>query len=436
MNNIIKLNVPKTKPRILYGRYDRTKIETIGMLGYSIQVYHYLMQWITSDNPPEKMIYNNKLYYYVSKQKIADDCGLSEKMVRMALDKLAGVPPTILRPFISKYYDNQAHKLWISIEEIPSKWVLATIPMNSERLIWIENNLSQDYVNNCIESYNNNEEADMPALFEIESEVKVNPNAKKIVDNVLNSNADIFKTKIGNTKTYRNCCKIIQDIYSGLFLNPRVYNFSQIKNCKWFDVDNWKNKINQVKGDYDKVENLIMKSIKNFRLMFDNSYMPFKKDCLPDSFEKWLYDSVNENYPSYFIFSFNKPNTNGKQLSEIKADNIYKELPEKIQAIGNDILENNSIVNKSVFWANLRGLYGWCKWLFDCDINQNVGYWVSSPAEIITKFVDYCDANNVLMNEYTFNVQNSLNNNAPFAWFISNAINEHKLNKEILKSCA
>ena len=207
-------------------------------------------------------------------------------------------------------------------------------------------------------------------------------------------------------------------------------------NCKWFDVSDWKDKINQVKGDYDKIENLIIESVKNFRLMFDKKYMPFKKDCFPDSFEKWLYNSTNEIFASYFIFSLKKPNTNGKQLSEIKADNIYNGLPEKIQAIGNDICNNNAINNKSVFWANLRGLYGWCKWLLESDINQNIGYWVSSPAEIIIKFVDYCDANNVLMNEHTFNVQNSLNNNAPFAWFISNAINEHKLNKEILKSCA
>ena len=170
--------------------------------------------------------------------------------------------------------------------------------------------------------------------------------------------------------------------------------------------------------------------------MFDKNYMPFKKDCFPNSFEKWLYDAMNENFASYFIFSFKKPNTNGKQLSENKAEKIYNELPEKIQMIGDKICENNAISNKTVFWSNLKGLYGWCKWLLDSDINQNVDYWVSSPSEIITKFVDYCDANNVLMNEYTFNVGNSLNRNAPFAWFVTNAINEHKLNKEILKSCA
>ena len=431
----MKFNSKST--RVLYGRYDRDKIETIGMLGYSIQVYHYLMQWITSATPPESMIYNNKLYFYVSKQKIADDCGLSDKMVRMALDKLAGVPPTILRPFINKYYDNQTHKLWINIEEIPSKWVLATIPINADRFNWIESNLSQNFINSCIESYNKNQEANMPALFEMESEIKINPDAKRIVDNILNSNSDIFKTKIGNTKTYSNCCKIVQDIYNGFFLNPRIYNFSQIINCKWFNVDDWKTKINQVKGDYDKVENLIVNSIKNFRLMFDKKYMPFKKDCLPNSFEKWLYDSVNENYPSYFIFSLNKPNTNGKQLSEKKAERIYEKLPEKIQTIGNEIIENNLIANKSVFWENLKGLYGWCKWLYEeSDINQNLDYWVSSASEIITKFVDYCNTSNILMNEYTFNIRNSLNNNAPFAWFITDAINKHKLNKEILKSCA
>ena len=171
--------------------------------------------------------------------------------------------------------------------------------------------------------------------------------------------------------------------------------------------------------------------------MFDKKYMPFKKDCLPNSFEKWLYDSVNENYPSYFIFSLNKPNTNGKQLSEKKAERIYKKLPEKIQTIGNEIIENNLIANKSVFWENLKGLYGWCKWLYEeSDINQNLDYWVSSASEIITKFVDYCNTSNILMNEYTFNVQNALNNNAPFAWFITDAINKHKLNKKILKSCA
>jgi len=434
--NLMKFDSKST--RVLYGRYDRNKIETIGMLGYSIQVYHYLMQWITSANPPEKMIYNNKLYFYVSKQKIADDCGLSEKMVRMALDKLAGVPPTILRPFINKYYDNQAHKLWINIEEIPSKWVLATIPMNTDRFNWIDDNLSQNYINSCIESYNNDEEARMPSLFEIkECKKNYSDNADEIARKIITENSDIFRTKIGNTKTYTNCCRIIQDIYNGNILNPHIYKFSKLKECKWFNADGWKEKLNSVKNDYSKIEKLLIDAVKNYRLMFEKAYMPFRKDCLPDSFEKWLYDSNNDNFPSYFIFSFKKPNTNGKQLSEIKAEKIYNDLPEKIQMIGDEICENNAINNKSVFWENLRNLHGWCKWLYsESDINENLDYWVSSPSEIITKFVDYCEMNNISMNESTFNVSNSLNNNAPFAWFITDAINKHKLNKEILKSCA
>ena len=390
------------------------------------RIIAYLLMWIFSRKPPKSKTIDGENYYWLSLQKIADDCFMSYVQVQRSLYRLENKDKSINygnnEPFIYAkmiYSRSETNKLYIKL--------------NYKKIIEI---LDDNPVNEKLMSKINNREADMPALFEMESEIKVNENAKRIVDKVLILNPDIFKTRIGNTKTYTNCCKIVQDIYNGLFLNPRVYNFSKIQNCKWFNVNGWKEKINQVKGDYDKVENLIIESIKNFRLMFDKNYMPFKKDCFPSSFEKWLYDAMNENFASYFIFSFKKPNTNGKQLSENKAEKIYNELPEKIQMIGDKICENNAISNKTVFWANLKGLYGWCKWLLDSDINQNVDYWVSSPSEIITKFVDYCDANNVLMNEYTFNVGNSLNRNAPFAWFVSNAINEHKLNKEILKSCA
>ena len=385
-------------------------------------VLSYMLNWIFGKYPPESVELENQKYYWFSVQKIADDTNMSYAQVKRILSRLKNKDSSI-------NYNNQESLLESKIiySERNNK---AYFKLNYKMILEIlENNSTNKNIIAKIK------EVSMPALFEIENENKVNSNADKIAKKIITENSDIFKTKIGDTKTYANCCKIIQDIYNGNFLNPRIYKFSKL-NFKWFDGKGWKDKINSVKKDYGKVEKLLTDAVKNYRLMFDKNYMPFRKDCLPDSFEKWLYNSMNDEYASYFIFSLNKPNPNGKQLSEIKAEKIYNKLPETIQKIGNYVLDNSAINNKSVFWQNLRNLYGWCEWLFTSDINQNLDYWVTSPSEIITKFVDYCEDHNVVLNESTFNVRNSLNNNAPFAWFISEATIEHKLSKEILKSCA
>ena len=391
------------------------------------QILEYLLIWIFGKKPPKSIVINNQSYYWFSLQKIADDNYKSYFQVKTALRRLEGKDKSINysndEPFVYAqmiYSRTETNKLYLRL--------------NYKKIVEI----LDEEKNQKLISKIRNEEACMPALFDADIEKKkYSKNAQEIVCDIINNNSDLFKTKISKSKTFKKCCIAVQDIYDGRFTNQHLYDISKNINTNQFDYDGWKEKINSVKNNWLKIKELIKKAIGNYRLMFIKKNMPSNKKYLPDSLDKWFFDELNNNgYPSYFVFSLRKPKPQKVQYADNNAQEIFKELPTKIQDIGNEIINNYVINNDYTLWKNLKGMYGWCKWLIGSDINQNVGYWVSSPAEIITKFVDYCDANNILMNEYTFNVQNALNNNAPFAWFISNAINEHKLNKEILKSCA
>ena len=392
------------------------------------QILEYLLNWIFGKKSPKSMIIDGKIYYWFSLQKIADDNYKSYYQIKTALRRLEGKDKSINysnnEPFVYAqmvYSRTETNKLYLRF--------------NYSKIIEILDEEKNQKLISKIKS----EEACMPALFNMgfEEKEKYSENAKKIVCDIINNNSDLFKTKISKSKTFKKCCIAVQDIYDGRFTNQHLYDISKNINTNQFDYDGWKEKINSVKNNWLKIKELIKKAIGNYRLMFIKKNMPSNKKYLPDSLDKWFFDELNNNgYPSYFVFSLRKPKPQKVQYADNNAQEIFKGLPTKIQDIGNEIINNYVINNDYTLWKNLKGMYGWCKWLIGSDINQNVGYWVSSPAEIITKFVDYCDANNILMNEYTFNVQNALNNNTPFAWFISNAINEHKLNKEILKSCA
>ena len=390
------------------------------------QILEYLLKWIFGKKPPKSIDAENKTYYWFSLQKIADDLYKSYYQVKTALYRLENKDKSI-------YYGNNEPLVYSKMIHSRTETNKIYLSLNYAKImeILIDNPNNHKLVYEIM-----NKEADMPALFEFEKK-NYSKDAEKIVMNILNKNQDIFKTKISKTKTYDRCCKIIQDIFDGNFTNPHIYNISKNMRTSQFDFDGWKNKINSIKNDWVQIQAIMDKAISNYRMMFDKQNMPSNKNYLPDKLDKWLYDELNDKgYPSYFVLSLKKPKSQKMQYSDNEAEKIFESLPTKIQDVGNNIIDYGNILNDYVLWKNLKGMFDWCNLLFDSNINQNVGYWVNSPAEIITKFVDYCNSRCVLMNERTFDVNYSLNHSTPFAWFITDAINTHKLNQKILKFCA
>jgi hypothetical protein len=384
----------------------------------------YLINWIISDNPPKIIRFDKCLYFWVSLKKLSDDLDLSKKIVRNSLYRLENKDKNI------NYNEN---------EPVLFSKVVYEKERQTKLYLTFNYNIIENMFENGEEIMNlvsKKMEVDMPALFDMKDieKKKYSENAEKIVRDILSNNSDLFKTRICKSKTFDKCCVAVQDIYNGQFTNPHIYDISRSINTNQFDYEGWREKVNSVKNDWTKVKELLEKAIGNYRLMFDRKNMPSNKKYLPDSLDKWFYDELNDGYPSYFVFSLRKPKPQKIQYADNNADKIFDELPARVQDIGNEIVNDCIIGNDYILWKNLKEMYGWCRNVFGND--NNIGYWVSSPSEIISKFVDYCDINNVQMNEFTFDVQNALRNNAPFAWFISDAVNKHKLNKKILKPCA
>jgi hypothetical protein len=371
------------------------------------RVLKYILTWIQSSKPPKTKIIDNNIYYWFSLQKIAEDLMLSYYQVKTTLYRLENKDKKIdyadAEPFIYSqmvYSRSETNKLYLRL--------------NLRKVQELFGKAREDEM--------------VEPLFEVEeSKPKVNEMADKIARKILEKNSDIFKTKSGNTKTYYNCCKIITDIYSGNFTNPRIYNLSKINDCKWFDTDGWKSKLKEVKCDWGKVRKLFLDSVDNYRQMFDKNNMPQKKDRLPDSLEKWLYDSFNDLYPSYFVFSFNPPNITQKQYGENRADTIFKLLPRKMQEAGNILVETlPKGTYPSVLWNNILNMYCWAKYLVEADNNSM--YWLNDSSDILNKFITYCNDKDIEINLSTINIERAVECNSPWVWFVREASIKHGLN--------
>lgn len=393
--------------------------------GNHYRIIAYLLNWIASKNSPISKVIDGDVYYWFSFQKIADDLMLSYTQVKRAMRRLRGCDSSIgygaEKPFLYgiMVYSKTDNREFFKFDVDQLKKILEDTPFNKRVL----SKLGADVAGST--------------LFDVGGDsVKkgYSAEAEGLVSRFLLVHAGIFGTRIGKTKTFERCCRIVQDIYNGAMLNPRIYSLSAVNRCRQFDVDGWREKLASVKGNWEKVEKLLSQSAENFRKMHEAMYMPTNKSWLPKGFDKWLYDADNFDFPSYFIFSFNAPAIPKEQFRENCADKIFEALPKSVRRLGNQIVGEYDINNNYVFWKNLRDLYGWCdKVCSDDALNHNMTYWVGSPSEIIKEFISYCEENGIDMNESTVCVKTAFERNSPFKWFVKDAVKEHKLDDRILE---
>ena len=106
----------------------------------------------------------------------------------------------------------------------------------------------------------------------------INKDASEIVAYIL-SKYDCFNTTI-NAKnlTYKKCCDYVTALYNGTFTNNRFFQFAVSENY----AKNWKETIDGVKDDWEKVKNLLDETVKNYS---ENSKYAEKKT----SFEYFIF---------------------------------------------------------------------------------------------------------------------------------------------------
>ena len=403
-----------------------------------ILILCYLYNWVAGANSPKlKQIDDSGfLYFYIYINKIAGDLSLSRKQVQDALFRLENRDKkiqTTLQPFIIPKMNYRENRLYIALNPAMIPFVLA----DDKKISVIQKKLGGNSYNvSKIKNKKGGEK--MPALFD-DGNVKkgFTDNAEKLVRKILTENKDIFTTRIpkdiSSSNTYMLACRYVQDLWNGSFASCREnQNNYKIGESEWFDTDDWKEKIKAVKGDWNKVEELLNRAVANYKLMFQPENMPFSKDNLPKSFEKWLYDSWSfgfDNPISYFVLSLNKPNETKKQLSENKADRIYKELSGKAKKYGDKLYQKCNGGYAGTFFENIKKMVEWGDEV--CKID-NSGYWISSGADLVKKFAEYCESRNVQISPTTVDVQRSIQCFAPFAWFVKEACTEHNIDSRII----
>lgn len=381
----------------------------------------YLYNWVFSSKPPFHIYIDDEKCFYINYTNLSEKLNIKYRNLQNAINRLKGDDKNNIS-FIKTYYINNKNYIAFNLDS-------AELALdNSEYNLKLLDNLKKD-----------KEERGNIMLFDCDdmfNKVKINVKADAIAKNILNKYPDLFrhKTPVDNrvTKTYKKITDCITDIYNGLFSNDRYYPKSEdFLSSKQFNFDGWKDKLKEVKGDWNKVENLIYKALDNFTLMKDDSYMPRKKDYLQTNLSLWFYDRVSfpDEPKSQFIACLNEPLRTDSYLSEIKADKIYDTLPKPMQSGGNSLYSLNFTLKSGYFWSCMQKMYEWCKLAFEFD--DSMGNWMLSPSEIANEFYKYCVDNDIDISPCTINIETSVEKNAPWVWFIKDNIKKYGLNKNL-----
>ena len=431
-----------------------------------VVILEYIYSWILSDNPPEYKIENGKKAFYLSQSHIAKDfeglitqAAISQKMKR--LERCGIIKTTVIDSIKGKFYvcfnwnkvieslaakellEQQRYKYCSNWFEKIFKFIQEE---NGAEQRWKEE-WNKKSLHERIEYYKGEE--NMPALLsdeDMNKKVYYCKQSDKIAKRILIKYPHIFVTKYPKeneepTKTYIRLCRKIEDIYNGHFISSRFYSFDEnvFKN-KQFITDGWKDKIKEVKGDWNKVKVLIFAAVENFVKMNDEDRMPLKKDYLTNSLNDWFFsDNPNSKGQSQFIQSLNEPMVIKQKLGLDKAKTIVQELKEKSPVSYyaghelNELLPQNA--NEAAAWTYIQEIIKWGKLLYQYDTNAKYflqckinGNPESGPKVLPALFARYLQENEIGVSLNTLDIEQAIDSNAPWCWFIENACREYDMN--------
>lgn len=435
-------------------RLNKQFLSQVGYLRHNhILILVYLYQWVASEKSPRmKTFEDGKNYFWIAINKIADDLNLSRRQVQNALYRLENKDKSIqttLQPFIYPRQDKKENRLYISLNEDMIPFLFEDICENKEFISTVQKRLRGN-------SYNVKKIKEVNGMLFSQNEINIFPKknederkgysiqAECLIRKLVKKNRNLFTTRLPEdyadgrkTKTYIKACKTVQDIYNGNF-NSRYYPLSEkfLKN-KEFDLSDYKNKLQEVKGDWNKVKKLLTMAVENYKLMFEQDRMPTHKKSLTTNIQAWLYDGWNggtKEPTAYFIYCLNEPKPTLEQFSNMKADKIYEKLPESVKDYGNNSIQLyfTGSAYPGIVWEHIKQIYEWGNTLLNYE--DNARYWISKNGNIIQKFNEYLKEKNISVSINTFDIEKSTHCNGPWCWFISEAVKEHSLNSSIV-SC-
>lgn len=449
-----------------------------------IVILEYIYSWILSNNPPEFKMESGKKAFYLSQSHISDDynslidqstvsrkirklekCGVVETRI---IDSIKGkfylcfnwdkvveslAPQQLLEQQRYKYCSNWFEKIFQYIKEeqrAKEEWDKQWNKKSWHEKIEYEKQQEQQWKQQQADSYNRTNEENMAGLLDDKDMQLQKPKyckqADAIAKRILTKYVNYFQNRIPQagqqpTKTYISICHKIEDIYNGNFTKSRFYEFDDsVFNNKQFDTEGWREKINDVKGDWSKVKALIFNAVENFVLMYEEDRMPFKKDWLTNNLSEWFHsENPNSRNQSQFIQSLNEPQIQKSKLGMDKAKNIVEDLKKKSPVSYyaghelNELLPANA--NELTAWQFITDIIKWGKllWQFDenakyfmqCRIN---GELQAGPKVLPALFARWLKDADVSVTLATLDIKQSSANNGPWRWFYEQACRKHDMN--------
>lgn len=447
----------------------------------SIIILQDIYFWIFGKKPPKSLIVNHKKFFYISQThfSVLNVGLLSQPAVNAIfsdLKKVGIISDSILINRHMNYITFDWDKIKESImdeDKLPPLEYYDIMGMPEETLIemlrnmhkMIEkekaeenaringNNDSDDVLNKGYEiveknnrkyliknktetSYNKNSEEKEMLLSEEDMGLKpkICKESDAIARLIIRKYNNYFSHRVPEegtapTKLYIGICNKISDIYNGTFYKSRFYPLSEkFLTNKQFNIDGWREKLKEVKGDWNKTRKLILNSLKNFVLMHEENRMPFNKDYLQTNLNLWFYDNIsNRDEPqSQFILSLFEPEFTTKYKSELKADKIFENLNDTAKRSGNKLFELNENMPSGLFWEKVKDMIEWGKLAFRME--PNIQYWFSSPSELPSLFADYCEEKQISISINTLDIKKAVQDNSPWTWFVKDASIKHGLN--------
>lgn len=398
-------------------RYHLNKCRMSHVIGTKLYLLDFIINWIKFPNN-ETTFHDGETYYCLSRSIIADNIGCTERTVTNDLKFLAE------NNYIKRYFDHAKNKLCI----LPV--------METCKTLMVDDDIYVKLINTTInpeEPEENKEDDSM--LFDV-VEKNYSDEAESMVKEIA-SNDDLFSTRIPKdgskpSKTFVKACKFLDDIYHGRIGNVKKHytiNMLSPKECK-FDIVGGMDKLKDCEGDWDAIRDIVNKCIKNYRMMHEPNRMPFKKEYLPKSIDKWFEDDYTNN--SYFLYSLREPKLFINRNDDKIADEIYDRLPATAQSAGNRIFALNDSIPCVPLWKGIENMTLWGQTLCECD--HNAYYWLNSGADIVNRFCDYLRDNGLSVSANTLNIRKACESNSPWVWFLEDAVDKYRLNPKILSA--
>lgn len=468
-------------------KYFSTKFITENKLKLAdIVILEYIYSWVLSDRPPESKMESGKKVFYLSQTHIASDyeglidqstisrklkklekCGVVETRI---IDSVRGkfymgfnwdkvvesmAPRELLEQQKYKYCSNWFEKIFQYMKEekqAKEKWDIEWNKKSFHERIQYQIDEERKYKEELeLESYNKNMNSLLDKNDMQVEKPKYCVQADAIAKKILSRYGNYFSNRVPKenekpTKTYARLCRKIEDIYNGSFTNSRFYIFDDaVFENKQFETDGWREKIKDVKGDWKKVRQLIFSALDNFVLMYDEQRMPMNKDFLTTNLSEWFFsDNPNNKGQSQFIQSLNEPMIQKEKLGLDKArnmiENIKKKSPVAYQCGHelNELLPVNA--NEVTAWKFISKIIKWGDLLNEFD--DNAKYFLQAKINgrqegggkvLPALFARYLKENKISVSLSTLNIEKSVDNNAPWRWFVEDACRKHEMNMDFVQ---